>query len=223
LDLVKWLPLVILGVISKIDISGLLCLITRGHPDPCRVAAIYFCKVYSKVKTMNKSVQNPPTKEYLNSVLRYEPETGFLFWKVRASYRIPMGTKAGTLTWAGYTSITIGGKLRLAHRLIWCMVHGEFPPNDLDHINHDRNDNRIENLRLASRTENMKNQSVGSNNKSGVLGVRWHKRSGKWKVQIGIEGKSIHLGYFKDKSDAIKARMEANIEYGYHVNHGTVK
>ncbi len=161
-----------------------------------------------------------PTQEYLRSILRYDPETGFLYWKEIIPCRINIGDRAGTLTQDGYISIKVGGRSYRAHRIICCMVYGEFPLDEVDHIDHIKHNNRLENIRLATRLENMRNQIMHITNTSGATGVCWDRRRCKWLARIHIEGKSNFLGYFKEKSDAIQARATANIKYRFHKNHG---
>lgn len=93
----------------------------------------------------------------------------------------------------------------------------------VDHINHDRTDNRIENLRLVNANENCKNQKASTRNKSGVVGVSWKSQKNKWHAQIMVDGKQIHLGFYddiNDAKDAKDARKVAERKYGFHENHG---
>ena len=117
----------------------------------------------------------------------------------------------------------IFGKNFKRSRVIFALYHGKWPENDIDHINQIRDDDRIVNLREVTHQENMRNIPMLSTNTSGVTGVGWYKPSGKWKAQIQNSGKGIYLGYFRDKQDAIAARKEAEIEYGFHKNHGQPK
>jgi hypothetical protein len=172
---------------------------------------------------MPQSEQNLPTQEYLNSIFRYDPETGLLYWKVRPCKRMESGARAGCLTSNGYISVKINCKMYMAHRVIWCLLNGLFPIGDIDHIDHCRQNNREENLRSVTRQENLRNQLISPKNTSGTTGVGWHKPSRRWRSYISVNNKLIHLGYFKDKFEAIKARAEANIEYGFHPNHGGSK
>ena len=119
----------------------------------------------------------------------------------------------------GYPTGCVLGEKRYAHRVIWAMVHGEWPDH-IDHINHNKSDNRISNLRSVTHQENHMNRSIGKSNTSGHVGVVWHKKSNKWGAKIVVNGKSKHLGLFTDISDAIAVRAAANIEYNYHENHG---
>jgi hypothetical protein len=119
-----------------------------------------------------KIAHNQPTQEYLNECFRYDPKTGHLFWKVRPLHHFNSSHgmnitnsqfsnhRAGTLQSKGYVAVMVNGKGYRAHRIIWMMIHGLFPPDELDHVNHQRDDNRIENLRLATSQENKRNSSI---------------------------------------------------------------
>ena len=102
-------------------------------------------------------------------------------------------------------------------------MHYEKRPDlslDIDHINGVKTDNRINNLRLVTRSINLQNASMRCHNTSGFNGVSWHKSTKKWRAQIRVDGKSIHLGVFSNKKDAIAARIKANIKYGFSERHG---
>ena len=100
------------------------------------------------------------------------------------------------------------------------MHHGAWPKKGIDHINGITDDNRISNLRDVSQSDNMRNMTTPCRNTSGRIGVYWFARDCKWQAQIRADGKTKHLGYFDDINDAIAARKAAEIEYGYHENHG---
>jgi hypothetical protein len=106
--------------------------------------------------------------------------------------------------------------------MIWIYHNGKHddPKLEIDHIGQDSLDNRIKNLRLVTRRENALNQKQSKKNTSGQTGVSWNKRAKMWVAYIKIDGKLIHLGYYIEKEDAIKARKEAEIKYGFHENHG---
>ncbi|MCK4792503.1 MAG: HNH endonuclease [Desulfobacteraceae bacterium] len=160
------------------------------------------------------------TQKELKEVLNYNLETGELVWRISRGTR-KAGDIAGTLNALGYVVIRIKGKLYLAHRLAWFIEHGRWP-KEIDHINHGKADNRWVNLREITHQENMMNQPLRKSNTSGVCGVDWHKRDNKWRSKIMIDGKTLHLGYFTDKLDAITARKEAENKYGFHENHGEI-
>lgn len=149
----------------------------------------------------------------LKELLHYCPDTG-IFTNIKARKKVRVGSTAGHVDSVnGYVRIMIDYKLYLAHRLAWLYIHGEFPPNDIDHVNRVRNDNRICNLRLATRAENMQNISMPRNNTSGYTGVYWHKAGQKWQVEIMLNYKKINLGYFADQSEAISARKAGEQKY----------
>lgn len=122
----------------------------------------------------------------------------------------------------GYKRGAVLGVQVKAHRVIFAMYHGYWP-TEIDHINHNRSDNKISNLRNVSRQQNCRNLSISKNNTSGVIGVYWTKARNIWRAQINTNGKHIHLGYFEDKIDAIAARKEAESKYGFHKNHGDIR
>ncbi|MCK4816681.1 HNH endonuclease [bacterium] len=164
------------------------------------------------------------TQQYLKSILNYDKDTGIFTWRVSRNNRIKAGDLAGTLTSKGYiqVGIKIDGIALLygAHRLAWLYEYGKFPSKDIDHINHDRLDNRICNLREADQKINQKNRTINKNNKSGFTGVSWHKNRNRWQATICVNKTIIHLGSFKDKNEAIMARLHANRLYKFHENHG---
>jgi hypothetical protein len=160
------------------------------------------------------------TQEYLREILTYEQDDGTFKWKVSNNLSVKVGDVAGSVDKRGYLRIGIDGKTYRAHRLAFLYMTGEFPLSGTDHINHDKLDNRFINLRVASQQDNGRNRSINTNNKSGFTGVCWYKHTNKWRTQININGKKKHLGYFKDLAEAINARKNANVENGFHTNHG---
>ena len=162
------------------------------------------------------------TQKELKEVVSYNEETGVFTWINPNKYTKYNKEKelGGIDKTTGYKTSFINGKKYRQHRLAWLYVYGEMPTEHIDHINHDRADNRIKNLRQVSRSENSKNQKIAKNNTSGFMGVYYLKKTNKWYGQIRIDNKLIHLGYFSDKADAIKARKDAEIKYNFHINHG---
>lgn len=135
------------------------------------------------------------TSERLREVLDYDPNTGVFAWKVRPSRsRIEPGSPAGYVSQRGYVCVKIDGRHYLAHRLAWLFMHGEWPPRLIDHINGVCSDNRIENLRLATATQN--NANSKGYGKSGIKGVTWDNRARKWKSEIRVNGPLVYLGLF---------------------------
>ena len=159
------------------------------------------------------------THKQLKSMLHYSPARGVFTWRV-SRRGIMAGTIAGTITHGGYVQIHIDGKTYLAHRLAFLYQDEKFPENEVDHINHIRDDNRLCNIRLSTHHENHKNLSLAKNNKSGVMGVFFDKSRNKWLSRIKLNQKTIHLGRFDKKEDAIKSRKIAESMHGFHRNHG---
>ena len=120
----------------------------------------------------------------------------------------------------GYGRITLLGKRYKSHRVAWAMHHGDWPPDQIDHINGVKSDNRIENLRSVSQAENSKNSKIPANNMSGVIGIHWDKVNFRWVARIRVNGKKIDLCRTKDFDEAVAARKKAEAEYGFHPNHG---
>lgn len=150
----------------------------------------------------------------LRSILSYEPETGLFRWTsgVRTgngAMRLPPGAVAGTRTSDGYIQIRIEGVLYRAHRLAWLYVHGEWPNAEIDHANRDGTDNRLCNLREATRSQNIANTKRRSSNISGFKGVSWSKNAGRWVAFIRIGGRSKYLGYFDTPESAHAAYVAA--------------
>lgn len=158
------------------------------------------------------------TQERLKELFSYDPGSGD-FTRIMVTNRWKKGSKAGGLGGRGYISIEISGKTYKAHRLAWLYMTGNWP-DEIDHINHNKADNRIINLRSATRSENCKNRTINKNNKCGVMGVDWRESANKWRSRINVNGKDVFLGYFDKMSDAVIARKEAEKKYRFHVNHG---
>lgn len=147
-----------------------------------------------------------PSVERVRECFDYNQDTGVFIWKIRTSNRIRVGDPTGCIsTTDGYMYIRLDRRNHVAHRLAWAFVHGYFPPDDVDHINGIRSDNRIGNLREASRAENGQNRKTSSNNKSGVKGVCRHQKSGKWRAQVHFEGKQHFFGLY----DSLECASEA--------------
>ena len=156
--------------------------------------------------------------ETLTRILDYDPETGVFRWKEKISCKNVVGSVAGFRD-NGYVRIGIYGNQFLAHRLAWLYVHGEWPNEEIDHINMDRSDNRIANLRHVTKVQNMRNRGAQANNKVGLKGVCEHKQQpGKYTAQIFINRKKIHLGVFTSPEEAHQAYVQASAIY--HKEHG---
>ena len=171
------------------------------------------------------------TPELLRQLLRYDPDSGRLIWKARdmrfcateksckAWNTKFAGKEAGCHDGYGYIKLAVFEKKIQAHRAVWAIVHGVWPTM-VDHINHNGMDNRIANLRDVGDPENSKNKEILRTNTSGVTGVYWDKLTRKWRAKIYVSRKCIHLGLFENIDDAILARKDAELIYGFHDNHG---
>jgi hypothetical protein len=145
----------------------------------------------------------------LREILKYDPDIGIFTWNKKICKRTVIGKPAGCLR-NGYITINILGKRYQAHRLALIYVYGNCDSKDVDHINGIKNDNRISNLRLATRSENKQNQiSKQPNNKSGYTGVDWHKATKLWRATITTMRKQKHLGLFKTPEEAYATYVAA--------------
>jgi hypothetical protein len=140
----------------------------------------------------------------------FDHKDGSLYWKKvthpNKSYLI--GQEVGFIHSTGYRHVTWLGKQHKVHRLIYLMVHG-YMPKEIDHINGNRADNSIENLREVTRSQNQCNKTMCSSNTSGYKGVSWHKIANKWSVRLSKNGKSKHFGYYDDLELAGLVALEA--------------
>ena len=174
-----------------------------------------------------------PDAAYLRKVLTYDPNTGILTWLPRPKEHFK--THAAFIRWnklhAGkpafasgkvgdYKTGALDGVNYMAHRIAWAHVYGDMGSKEIDHINGDRSDNRLQNLRAVSRLQNTQNRKLNSISKSGVCGVEWHQQCRKWKAYINANKRRVYLGVYVNLEDAIAARKAAEVKYGFHPNHG---
>lgn len=175
--------------------------------------------------------------EAISRLVRLDPETGRLFWKsktidqfehLRPNLRLRQlarwesmfaGREAFAGNHKGYRRTKLMGQNIYAHHVVWALVHGRWP-DEIDHDNRDRSDNRPSNLIERTHAENMKNQAIRSNNTSGVGGVCWNVRQKCWVSRISHDGRRIYLGKFDSFDAAADARRKAEAQYGYHPSHG---
>lgn len=175
----------------------------------------------------------------LSDLLRYDPESGKLYWKERpvsmfegGSYPAERRQKSwnsrcankeafGHMGNHGYKEGAIFNHLFLAHRVIWALVHGAWPEGDIDHRNGDKLDNRDGNLRDVSTSINCRNSAMKSVNSSGLTGVSYRKDRGHWRARVMVNGKETHLGNFSSAQDAYDARLKVNPALGFSERHGT--
>lgn len=179
----------------------------------------------------------PVAPEILRQLIDYNPETGAMTWRMRPdSLFRPDGrrdAKANAACWNsknagkpalasprnGYLCGRLFDKTVSAHRVAWAIHYGKWPSDCIDHINGNRADNRISNLRDVSIAENNRNETLRKNNTSGVTGVSWETRRLKWQARIRNEC----IGYFNSKEAAIAARKQAEAASNFHPNHGRAK
>lgn len=173
----------------------------------------------------------------LDELLELDALTGVLRWRPRAQGMFADsgtgGAKGACARWnARFAGKTVGGVLtkgylmfRLfgqnvqAHRIVWALHHGEWPTGEIDHINHDRADNRPSNLRMTTSSGNARNRSL-STSRTLPMGVYWREDRATWWASIKVNGKKHYLGSFATKSDAIRARKAAEKRFDFHENHG---
>ena len=147
---------------------------------------------------------------------------GELFWKI-ARQKIQIGAKAGTLTNHGYLQTSINAKKYKNHRIIFLMFYG-YLPEFIDHIDGNRSNNHIDNLREATVAQNQHNRLIQKNNTSGVKGVYWYKATQKWRVQLQVNGKVKSFGLYHDIE--VAKFIAETMRYKYHgafANHGEIK
>jgi len=183
------------------------------------------------------------TAEIARELLTYNPDTGKLYWKERPAkyFKNPNYIKCWNTKWAGKEALTaitrrksgqiarlegrILNKKYSTHRIVWLIYYGEWPKNQIDHINQDPTDNRIKNLRDVTCSENNKNKTLQNNSTTGYVGVYFykHKRYKKYRAEIYTNKIRKHLGYYDTVEEAVSARAVANINYNFHPNHGNHK
>ena len=149
--------------------------------------------------------------DLVRQVLRYEASTGKMYWTSTVCRNRPAGTEAGHLHLKGHIVIQVNKKRYMAHRLAWLLHHGKEPSGDVDHINGNPADNRIENLRDVTKQINQQNRrSAQKNNQSGLLGASLHKKTGRWAAQIKLpSGTNRYLGLFDTAEQAHHAYLSA--------------
>ena len=150
------------------------------------------------------------TAKQLHQILHYNPETGVFRWKQCRGGSV-VGSVAGGVNDKGYIRINIDGRSYRASRLAWLYVMGEWPAHLVDHRDHDRSNNRWENLRVATNEENLHNMQMRSSNTSGIIGVV--RLRDRWQAQIRAEGRRIYLGLFKTKEEAAEVYAAAARRY----------
>jgi len=147
------------------------------------------------------------TADYARQLLNYNPETGRLR-RVLTSGQLS-NRYADSQKRNGYRYVKLKGRRYAAHQLVWLLHYGVAPCGIVDHVNRDRQDNRVTNLRVVTAAENAQNAGIRADNASGYRGVCWHKRTKTWQVRIRAQGEHKFVGHFRVLSEAIEARREA--------------
>lgn len=175
-----------------------------------------------------------PPATALRQLFRYE-ESGRLYWEPRGpEWYLGKIAEARSKAWnnthagkeafwpdrLGYRIGALMGHRISAHRVIWAMHNGKWPEGEIDHINGNPSDNRIENLRHVTRQGNARNQRRFANNASGHTGVYWVPHLQRWRSTIKVDNKLLQIGYFNIKAEAVAARLDAQAKHGFHPNHG---
>lgn len=198
-----------------------------NHGSKSRRSYIEDNQRYLKNKTTTKiskyiGSKDNYTQKRLKELLHYNPETGVFTWKINRSGKkvgdvagCPAKRQTNTYMVIGCDNFTF-----LAHRLAWLYMTGELPNHVIDHMDGNGLNNSWTNLRDVTPSENLRNLPIRSDNKSGVNGVYWNKKTCRWVSNlITLDGKPISKS-FKLKEDAINHRKEQNVIHGYHENHG---
>lgn len=171
-----------------------------------------------------------PTADFIRQILDYNQETGDFVWRKRsvslftngrqsAEHNCSIwngkfaGKKAGCISNNGYLKIRINDTLYLGHRIAWIHYYGTNPDCDIDHLNMIRCDNKISNLRMANRSQNMANTLVHNDSTTGIKGVYFDKRRNKYCARICVSGRTLSLGSFEDPKEAGNAYIKASIKY----------
>lgn len=158
------------------------------------------------------------SQDKLKSIFEYEPVTGILRWKEARSNMIK-GSIAGSIHPSGYKVVTIESESYKLHRIIWIMLFANIPDGFyIDHINGIKFDNRLENLRLATNSQNQQNRPAPKNSSSGYRGVTWHKQMQKWMARICHNGKRTTIGFYDNAEDAYEAYKKEAITLFTHLD-----
>lgn len=181
-----------------------------------------------------------PAISEIAAAIAYDPESGGLTWKSRPASSFSSGTQPASQTAASWNSQFAGkpalscrsaqgylvgnfrGKRLAAHRVAWALHSGAWPADAIDHRNGNRTDNRIINLRAVTQAENNKNLKISSLNTTGVMGVDYIAKSGRYRARIRVNGKGTHLGCFTTLAEAAEVYREAMALHGYADQHGRV-
>lgn len=165
------------------------------------------------------STMTKATQQELQEYLSYAPNTGILIWLKRPSRKIHEGERAGSLDPSGYRYLYFKGKRYPEHHIIWCLVYGDYPPHQIDHIDQNRSNNKLNNLRAVTKAQNARNRSR-ANSTLDEVGIWYCKRRHRYIAEITMDGKKVYQKSFTDIDQAIQERKAKALELGFHDNHG---
>lgn len=185
---------------------------TTNHYDAKKSPVGHLCSMCKDPSTQ------PLSQALLHKFYHYDPVTGVMSCKLPHNNR-KVGEPIGFKSSQGYMTASIGGKNYLLHRIIWLYQKG-YLPDQVDHIDHDRTNNIWSNLREVNNETNSKNCTVSTNSTTKINGVSYIPSRNKYRAYINHKGKQIHLGLFNTIEEAASKRQQADIDYGYHPNHG---
>lgn len=198
------------GTEKVVDVSTVRC--KRSRSCGCE-----------RKKLSGKRASPEVTYEAAANLLKYDAESGLLFWKCNRRGKAKEGDVAGSVLrkqrGTQYLQVRVNERVYKAHRIAWLLATGSHPQHQIDHINGNGLDNRLVNLRDVPKEENAKNVRRQKRNKYGVTGIR--KTGDTWEARIGHEGKAIHIGTFSTKEEAMSARKYAERQLGFSGRHGT--
>ena len=171
------------------------------------------------------AINSTLTQKEVKRLFYYDSNSGELTRLIDMGRLAKTGDIAGSKTetpWTSYLFVSIKNKSYAVHRIIWFYMTGEWP-DQIDHIDGNGLNNKWDNLRNVDCKENSRNQKIRKTNTSGVMGVYWNKQNQKWNPRIRVDDQLKHLGYYSDFNDAVAARKNAEVKYGFHPLHGTDK
>jgi hypothetical protein len=174
--------------------------------------------------TESRAISECVTFDRVDSLLRYDSDTGKLYWRVKPSRRVRSGSEAGCLRSDGYIVIKIDGKLYYAQRVAWILHEGQWPDGNPEHENRIGSDNRWENIKdlAPDESHNGGNKGTLRNNTSNLKGVYWYKRDNKWKAHIGVHMRRVHIGLFPEdqkREAGLHYDAVAKLVWGYRFSH----
>lgn len=171
-----------------------------------------------------KKTKTELTQELIAKVLKYDGLSGTFIWisNLHSKSVVPNSRAGYLVSRTGYRGISLFGKSYLEHHLAWFITYGVWPTGQIDHINQQRDDNRIANLREVSVAENSRNRSRRKHTKTGEHGIWYNERTRKYVAEITYNGKKVYQKSFDDPDEAVTERKKKSLELGFHENHGSI-